>query len=284
MAVVSPTLSIIAIVAIALCLSPAAGAQAAEPSALFAQTAQSTLDRDFPSESISYLLLDAQSGSVIAERWSGADIPIPVGSLIKPFTVLAYAQTHAQFPAVVCSGQRDSCWLPRGHGRITLTDAIAQSCNAYFLHLAREVPLDRANAVLASFALPPVSMADKSVTLAGLSNDWRVSPLSLGRAYATMAREPHARSAQVFRGMRASANAGTARAVSVALPGSNALAKTGTARCTHTPRGAADGFTIVLYPADDPRVILLTRHHGVTGAATAATTGQMLRTLEVGQQ
>ena len=284
MEVVSRAASIVALIVMALSLSPSASTPEAEPSSLFAQAAQSTLDRDFPSESISYLLLDAQSGSVIAERWPGADIPIPVGSLIKPFTVLAYAQTHAQFPAVVCSGQRDSCWLPRGHGRITLTEAIAQSCNAYFLRLAREVAVDRANAVLMLFGLPPVSIADKSVALAGLSSDWRVSPLSLVRAYATLARESRERAAQIFSGMRASAKAGTGRAVSLSLPGRDALAKTGTARCTHTPRGAADGFTIVLYPADDPRIVLLARVHGVTGATTAATAGQMIRTLEAGQQ
>jgi stage II sporulation protein D len=284
MAIVSRVAAIVAVVAVALCLSPAASAQSAEYSSLFAQVAQSTLDRDFPSKSISYLLLEAQSGSIIAQRWTGPDKPIPVGSLIKPFTAYAYAQTHGHFPAVTCSGQRDSCWLPRGHGRLTLSEAIAQSCNVYFLHLAREVPLDQANAVLTSFSLPPMAAADKAAALAGLSDDWRVAPLSLARAYAMLAREARERDAQIIAGMQGSARVGTARAVSLALPGRSALAKTGTAHCTHTPRGEADGFTVVLYPADDPRIVLLTRVHGVTGATTAATAGQMLRTLEVGQQ
>jgi len=253
-------------------------------SSLFAQAAQSTLDRDFPSGSISYVLLDAQSGSVIAERWNDPGKPIPVGSLIKPFTAFAYAQTHREFPAVVCSGQRDSCWLPRGHGRMNISGAIANSCNAYFLHLANGISLDQANAALASFGLPPVAAQNKSVTLAGLSNDWRVTPVSLAIAYATFARQSHANDPEILTGMQASARVGTGRAVGRALSGRSSLAKTGTAQCIHTPRGPADGFAIILYPADDPRIVLLTREHGVTGATTAATAAAILRSLESGQQ
>ena len=268
---------------LALCPPPAAGPQSQKTSALFAQAAQNRIDSDFPSESISYLLLDASSGSVIAERWSKLAQPIPIGSLIKPFTALAYAKAHRQFPAVVCSGQSDSCWLPHGHGRLTISQAVAQSCNAYFLQLAHEVSVDQANETLASFDLPQVNNVNKNAALSGLSSDWRVSPLSLVRAYAALARESHALNPEIFAGMQASASTGTARAIAVAFPEHSALAKTGTAQCTHAPRGSADGFTVILYPADDPRVVLLVRKHGVTGAATAATAAQMLRTLEGGQ-
>ncbi len=277
---VLPTLTVLMALLVHSHASPAAD----QPPSFFAQTAQATLDHEFPSDSISYLLLDAHSGRVLAGRWPNPDQPIPVGSLIKPFTASAYARTHRQFPTVVCNGERDSCWLPRGHGRITLTVAIAQSCNAYFLALSRDVSVDDANAVLTRYNLPPVDAANKSLALAGLSNSWQVTPLSLAHAYTAFARDSRDHDPGIFSGMRESAQEGTARAVDVALPGRSALAKTGTARCTHTPHGAADGFTIVLYPADDPRFVLLTRVHGVTGATTAATAAQMLRSLEVGQQ
>ena len=284
MAVIPRKAALLVLTALAMLLvHPHASPAAGQPPSLFAQTAQAALDHEFPSGSISYILLDARSSRVLAERWPHADQPIPVGSLIKPFTALAYARGHRQFPTVVCNGERDSCWLPRGHGRITLTTAIAQSCNAYFLTLARDVSVDDANAVLADYDLPPVDGANKSLALAGLSNNWQVAPLTLARAYAAFARDSRDRDPQIWTGMRESAQLGTARAVNVALPTRSALAKTGTARCTHSPRGAADGFTIVLYPADDPRIVLLTRVHGVTGATTAATAAQMIRTLEFGQ-
>jgi hypothetical protein len=63
-----------------------------------------------------------------------------------------------------------------------------------------------------------------------------------------------------------------------------ALAKTGTAACSHTPRGAADGFTVILYPAAQPRLLLLVRVHGVTGAASAKVAGAMLRSLVGGER
>lgn len=264
--------------------SPISPALDQSPS-LFAQTAQAALNRRFPSGSISYLLLDVRSGKILAARWSNPDQPIPVGSLIKPFTALAYSQTHRRFPDVVCHGQRDLCWLPAGHGRITLESAIAQSCNAYFLSLARDLSVEQANALLTKYGLPPVNAANKSTALVGLAGDWQVPPVTLARAYAKLARDVRTTgTSEILTGMRQSAKAGTARAVSLGFPNNSVLAKTGTAQCTHTPRASADGFTVVLFPADDPRVVLLTRVHGVTGASTAVTAAQMLQILDVGRQ
>jgi len=274
-----------AVAAAVLLSSPFINSPALEPKpSIFAQGVQATLNHQFPSSSVSYLLLDAHSGEILAERWTNPEVPVPIGSLIKPFTALAYAQSHRRFPAVVCHGRRDSCWLPSGHGRMTLETALAQSCNAYFFSLARELSVQQANAVLTNYGLPQVNAANKSSALVGLSSDWQVSPLTLARAYARLARDTRSRDTpEIFSGMQQSAKGGTARAVSLTLPDSSALAKTGTAKCTHSPRATADGFTVVLFPADDPRVVLLARVHGVTGAATAVIAGQMLHAIETGQ-
>jgi hypothetical protein len=72
--------------------------------------------------------------------------------------------------------------------------------------------------------------------------------------------------------------------VDAALGHDAALAKTGTAVCSHRPRGAADGFTVVLYPAAQPRLLLLVRVHGITGAQSAAVAGAMLRCLGGSEQ
>jgi hypothetical protein len=273
----------IAIVVAALLLWPSVTLGTDSPRSLFSQTAQSALDREFPSPWISYVLLDARSGSILAERWPHAGNPIPVGSLIKPFTALAYARRHRTFPTVICDGQRHACWRPRGHGQIALKAAIAQSCNAYFLALARDISADDADAVFRTYGLPPVSASNKTRSLAGLSNDWQVSPLVLARAYADLAQRLQQSEPEIYSGMQSSAHVGTAGAVSTAVPGDVVLAKTGTARCTHTPAASADGFTVVLYPADSPRLVLLTRIHGVTGATAAVTAGHILRTLEVSE-
>src|SRR4029077_20355059 len=68
---------------------------------------------------VAYLMIDATTGSRIALRWGDPDRALPVGSLIKPFTALAYAVTHRfEYPTYVCRGTADGCWLPSGHGPI----------------------------------------------------------------------------------------------------------------------------------------------------------------------
>lgn len=253
---------------------------------LFGQTAQKVLDSRLPSALDSYLLLDARGGEVMAEHWPDARKPVPVGSLIKPFTAFFYAQSHGEFPTVVCHGRSDECWLPHGHGRIGLERGIALSCNAYFLALARAISVEDANRMLALYSLPPVNDKDKARVLAGLDDAWRVAPVMFARAYLKLIRDSRrgtraGEDEAILRGMEESARMGTARPVASRYP---VLAKTGTSACTHTPRASADGFTVVVFPADDPRLLLLVRRHGKTGAVTAKLAGEMLRALEAGQQ
>src|SRR6266853_2745164 len=70
---------------------------------LFSQSAVLVLEREFSSSDISYLLFDARTGTLLSSRWEDPAKPIPLGSLVKPFTALAYAESHQyQFPAHVC--------------------------------------------------------------------------------------------------------------------------------------------------------------------------------------
>jgi len=86
----------------------------------------------------SYLLVDATTERVLDVRWNDVERPLPIGSLIKPFTALAYADTHRFiYPTFTCRGGADGCWLPAGHGRVGIADAVSHSCNAYFRQLAQ---------------------------------------------------------------------------------------------------------------------------------------------------
>ncbi len=249
------------------------------------QTAQAVLDSKFPQLPLSFLLLDAHSGAVLAERWPDAATPVPIGSLIKPFTAMAWHATSRAFPVVDCHGKRDACWRPHGHGRMSLQTAITQSCNAYFVALGRDLTVSQANLVLSAYHLPPVNASDKAMALAGLSPSWQGTPHQIAAAYLELeanAVRDHFR--PLLEGMRQSGETGTARAVSAVFPDTPVLAKTGTAPCRHTPRATADGFTVLFFPAEDPRLFLLVREHGVTGAESAAVAGQMLRALEVGDK
>jgi cell division protein FtsI/penicillin-binding protein 2 len=263
---------------------------------LFSQAAAAELRQRFGGGDVSWLLLD-RSGIVQDARWDERrgqpsldaqshplDAQSP-GSLVKPFLAMAYAAQHGGvFPRVRCTGTAGRCWLPEGHGALDLEEAIAQSCNAYFLALAAGLDRRTAAPVFAHYGLrgPPPTASD--ATSIGLGSEWKESPLALARAYLQLESEAgQPTQARLRAGMLAAASRGTAWAVDQALGPNAALAKTGTAPCAHQPRAAADGFALVLYPATQPRLLLLVRKHGATGAATAALAAQMLRSLGMGQ-
>ncbi|HUK86660.1 MAG TPA: hypothetical protein VLT85_03270 [Terriglobales bacterium] len=270
---------LIAVVALAAPLRPAGPAA---PDALFGQAAARILARDFAAPQVSYLLLDARSGALLAARWEDPEQPVPVGSLIKPFTALAYgAAHHYDFPVYRCDGR--VCWLPRGHGRLGIQEAVAHSCNSYFAQLAAQLHPRDVDAVLARFGLEGPAEQVPPAALIGEGNHWRVPPLALMRAYVELARRRGEEGVrEVVAGMALSARLGTGEGVNRALGGEAALSKTGTAPCVHQPRAPGDGYAMVLYPAESPRLALLVRLHGEPGSHAAATAGKMLRDLERG--
>ena len=249
-----------------------------QPPSLFAQSAAALLARDFPDPALSYLLLDARSGRLLASRWDHPDQPIPLGSLVKPFTAMAYGAAHGfHFPEHECLGGR-TCWQPAGHGRLDLIHAVSYSCNSYFRALAADAGLAQ-SAEYRHFGLqpPPAATAEQ---LIGLQDSWRLSPSQIARAYLALAARPWDPGVPlILEGMADSARFGTGKAVGRALSNTSALVKTGTTVCTH---GSApgDGFVVALVPADAPRLLLLVRVHGEPGSRAALTAGRVLRRLQ----
>jgi cell division protein FtsI/penicillin-binding protein 2 len=246
---------------------------------LFAQSATEAINRDFSSPDMSFLLLDARTDRVLALRWDHFDSPIPMGSLVKPFATLAYGEQHEfQYPVHICLGAASGCWLPRGHGEIGLSSAIAYSCNSYFRMLTANLTGAEVAPVAERFGIEPPERDASGPALAGIGSRWQVSPLRMARAYLELIRrreQPGVRA--ILAGMGQSAQYGTGAAVDRALPFPDALVKTGTAPCSHSPRAPGDGFVVVLTPADQPTILLMVRVHGVPGAQAAKTAGQILR-------
>ncbi len=249
---------------------------------LFSQTAAKSLEREFPSRDISFLVLDARSGQVLASRWEHPERPIPLGSLAKPFAALAYGEHHGfRFPAHTCRGTASGCWRPGGHGTLNLTSAIAYSCNSYFRALATELNAAEISSTVLRFGLEPPGNGTSGPALAGMGAEWRTSPLHMANAYIELVHEHEQPGvAPILDGMAESAQHGTAAEVDRALPSIRALAKTGTAPCTHQHKAPGDGFTIAVFPVDNPRILLMVRVHGVPGAVAAKTAGQMLHKIE----
>jgi len=233
------------------------------------------LDRAFPQQDLNYLVLDARTREVLDLRWPESDTPIPVGSLVKPFTALAFA---GPFPQFDCKGAASACWLAKGHGRLRFVDALAHSCNAYFLNLARKVDMPALARVCAAYGVSAPDAATPEARI-GLGTDWRIAPLSLTRAYAELAsRSGEPKIDSILAGLERAAKSGTASAI-----GRGEMAKTGTAPCVEHLGHAGDGFTMVLDPAEAPRLALLARVHNVPGAEAAKTAARMLKVIQAGR-
>jgi Penicillin binding protein transpeptidase domain len=226
------------------------------------QSAAIALDRAFPDPNVSYLLADCAANREICSRWTHSVAPVPIGSLVKPFTALAYAETHEfRDPSFTCSGAR--CWFPQGHGRMEISTAIAHSCNAYFMELARDVAPEPLSSVLQRFGLSAPDPGAEAATLIGLGGSWRISPFAIARAYSELiARSLDPGVRELLAGMALSGQSGTGRGV-----GRGAYVKTGTA--------GGDGYVIALFPIDAPRFNLLVRVRGVPGAKAAWVCGKM---------
>jgi hypothetical protein len=254
----------------------------ASQSSLFAQATSAMLERNFASPRVEYVVLDLKTRHMIAIRWTHEGAVIPVGSLLKPFVAIAYGMSHSnQFPVVRCEGRRSGCWRADGHGPMGLEQAIAESCNAYFLALAGQVAPDDLGRVQGTYDLPAPTVAEPSpATLIGLTADWRVTPFALAQAYAALSNEtgdPVVK--RLVAGMRMAAlPGGTAARVGTHVGG--VLAKTGTAPCIDHCVADGDGLVVVLAPATRPRWLILVRERGTTGAQTAEIAGKMLQSLE----
>jgi cell division protein FtsI/penicillin-binding protein 2 len=258
------------------------GTPPAAPKSLFAQSAIHVLESEFARNDISYLLLDAESGEILASHWENPQKPIPLGSLVKPFTAVAYGEEHQfHFPLHVCRGEKTGCWQKSPHGKLNIVSAVSHSCNSYFRVLAANVSVDQMASTANSFGLDAPASDLTGPALMGLGTEWQISPLRMARAYLELVRrrgQPGVR--EVLTGMEQSAQNGTGYGVGQALKHSNALVKTGTAPCTHPHAAPGDGFVIALVPANQPELLLMVRVHGVPGAKASLTAGRMLRRLE----
>lgn len=258
-------------------------ADTSDANAIFSRTASEKLTRGFFSPDISYLLYDLRNDRFIASRWaeSGQSQSIPVGSLVKPFTALAYAETHDfHFPEHVCTGG-NSCWLPKGHGNLGLVRAIALSCNAYFTELASSTGAAQVTSVAQRFGLRGPGVNASPEAMAGRFGVWREAPETLVRAYAMLlGRRLQPGIRDIVDGMAQSAKDGTASGISRQPLRQSFLAKTGTAPCTHKEHAPGDGFVMVAWPSDFPHYVLLVRQHGVPGAQASVLAGRILRDLE----
>ena len=220
-----------------------------------------------PTPAAEVMVVDAKDGAIVESNWLQPHAPQPCGSLVKVFTALAYPGPG--FPTLDCHGTRSGCWSASGHGRLGIVAAIAHSCNAYFLQLARSVTAERIALVASAFRIEPPREQTPDCWI-GLGKGWQITPVHLAAAYIDLARRR--RETPIVEGLRECALTGTAK-----VCGKGVLAKTGTSVCAHNSRQPGDGWAIGLYPDDVPRYAVLVRVDGAPGAKAAERLASRLR-------
>jgi len=161
---------------------------------------------------------------------------------------------------------------------VNLVSAIAFSCNSYFRVLTEDLNAADLSQTAEHFGIEPPDNRAAGMELAGLGPRWRISPLHMARAYVDLLRNrDNPAVSQILDGMARSAREGTGAEVDRAIGPGGALVKTGTAACTEERPAPGDGFAVVFAPAQDPRILLMVRVHGVPGSRAARVAGQMVR-------
>lgn len=212
------------------------------------------------------------------------DTPVYPGSIVKTVALVAALErgiitadsSHMCRRVVKADGQTFVCSHPDLKRPLTPAEALAYSCNDFFVSLAPRLPREALNATRIAAGLPPIaSTTPMSTAIVGLAGP-KTSPRALIDVIARLvgvdkdkpvAMKPATR-AVLLEGLRGAADYGTASAFKSS--GVSAMAKTGTILM---PSGAALGLVVALTPADKPTrgiVVAAPGGAGVDAASIAA--------------
>ena len=207
------------------------------------------------------------------------DTPMLPGSVVKTITLVAALESQTIEPetmrvcrrVVTTGGRKYTCSHPDLKRPLTAAEALAHSCNDFFVALAPRLPRSALNDVRLRLGLPPVAAAANFAdALIGLDGP-RMTPrvmldvvtrlVGVDRGIAL--REETRR--VLLEGLRGAASYGSASVF--ASEKISALAKTGTAPM---PGGSNAGIVVALTPAERPRRALVVIAPGAAGLDAAA--------------
>lgn len=217
-----------------------------------------------------YAVIDVATGRTLTEqRADWIDTPVWPGSIAKLATFAGALESGVltMETRVQCTrrlrladGREVDCSHPEIGHPLSLTEALAWSCNVFAATMARAMTPAALARGFTRLGLPaPPAQGDRVGIALGLTGT-KVTPR---RLLGVMRRA--AATASLREGMRGSAHTGTASALAEA--GIDALAKTGTALM---PNGHPLGLVIAAWPSAAPREALVLAMPGGTGSQAAA--------------
>ena len=221
------------------------------------------------------------------ERADILDTPILPGSVIKALTLVAALESQVIEPdtarlcrrVVTVDGRRYVCSHPDLKRALSPAEALAHSCNDFFVSLAPRLPRTAINGLRARLGLPPIpETANLAAALVGLDGP-RIAPRALLEVLARLAgvdaehrvAVPESARRVLLDGLKGAAQYGTAQALSAGRL--TALAKTGTAPM---PGGSWLGLLVAFEPADKPTRGIVVVAPGAAGLDAAQIAADLL--------
>ncbi len=234
------------------------------------------------------LALDWPSGRVVSQQHPEVlDTPVLPGSIAKVFALAAAAQAGLVTPGeghlcrrvATADGRRFVCSHPDLKRPLSPAEALAYSCNDFFVQLAARLPRAALNDVRRRAGLTPIAdsapWASAVVGLAGPPTSPRQLLTAVARVLG-VGPDPAVAMAAATRallrdGMRGAAEYGSASAIGRRQPG--ALAKTGTAPM---PGGRSLGLVVAFAPGAVPTRAAVVAAPGGAGIDAADVAGDLL--------
>ncbi|MCC7125311.1 MAG: SpoIID/LytB domain-containing protein [Acidobacteria bacterium] len=259
------------------------------PQSFRASSGAAALQAPRPPDGVAYFVRNLTNPRERSEaRGAVLDTPVLPGSVMKVITLVAALESGVITPdtsamcrrVVTIDDVRYVCAHPDLKRPLTPAEALAHSCNDFFVSLAPRLPRDRVNRTRMAAGLPPLGASTPlAAALVGLDGP-RVTPRSLIDMLARVAgvgpdtavpMRADTRSV-VMAGLTGAATYGTASAFGEAA--TTALAKTGTAPM---PGGGVAGLVVALSPAIAPTHGVVVLAPGAAGVDAAAVAADVLR-------
>lgn len=233
-------------------------------------------------------LLRSLDGSAAQEHGPDLlDTPVLPGSTMKVVTLIAALESNVIEPdtrrmcrrTVRVAGRQYTCSHPDQRRPLSASEALAHSCNDFFLALVPRLSRQSFNAARLALGLPPLpASAPFAPALIGLDGP-RIAPRALLemliRAVGAGGGPTHIREGTqsvVRAGLSGAARYGSAAAIGAR--GLSALAKTGTAAM---PGGGVEGLLLALTPAKRPTRAIVVVAPGGAGLDAAEIGAQLLQ-------
>ncbi len=216
------------------------------------------------------------------------DTPVLPGSIAKTVALVAALEngiitantSHMCRRVVNADGQTLTCSHPDLKRPLSPAEALAYSCNDFFVSLAPRLSREALNATRIAAGLPPIAsgtpMAQAIVGLAGPKTTPRALIDVMARLTGAGKDKPvpmkPSTQAVLFEGLRGAADYGTASALKIANV--SAMAKTGTILM---PSAAALGLVVALTPAEKPTRGIVVAAPGGAGMDAAEIAAQLIQ-------